>query len=1165
MTDRSSIWMLLAVLGIGGALYAGSPSGAPAQRERAESAAAPRGAAAPPATTEAMLAEMLDAFFGLGSAEPAAAWDALRARFSASGGAVLVATMPDPIASHVGYIADQYQEAIRQAATYEGYELERWRLPWRTERCARSGSEDEKTGKRANGCDEAPKGSAHAPRIGALLFRKPPESNHPDAHWRPLLILVVSETSTSGVDAVGLHDALRAARGLRPDAKDLWILGPTFSGSQHSVRAGLEAWCAPQAPDRAGDVAIHLRSGSATSRRLLDLEGPIGAGCGRVDFHSMSWPTEQMLAAMHGFIAARGARRRDTVLLIEGDTGFGSAAARYQEWAVYRYPLHVSQTREAYARQGRLTRDRAALLRSAAQPGLPLPTESRAKPTDVPTTFDPEHSASAADRQLGSLLDAISRDNVRFVGILGTDTYDKLFLARLIREHAPDAQLFTFFADLLYVHSAFSRDLLGMWVASTYPLAPRREGPPMAASSATESAAVALLAILDEMQRGTVTPAPSGVAPSLWISAVGRNGFWLLDECKPQGVDGGAPSWCTQDMLYKAAGFLHRVPESARLDYEPMPARPGSYPILVLLVGAACLAVVATYRRGARGAGRGLLRGTPSLAWLLGCASGAGEESAGPTRADGLAMRALLFATLLVAFLHVALPSVLSLADTRSELRLGESWFAFLGAAVVAFAAWGLAIALLTSWSAQAPGQGKRAIAAVVVGAAAAVSLRDTSDLRIFYERQAALGSGLSPALPVLLIAGGVAAGLVSRARRLRMAEHLGAMCAFASGTTLRRKVDAVAEAIDTPSAVPERWVLATGLAVAVLLGTVAYPAWIGTAEPRLFGAPIFDVAMAGGLLFIAIFGVLAESRFFLAWQRLRAVLHAIAATPMLRAFDRLPRQLARSYGFRLSSTPVRVESLRYALEQARLLVDLEKRQGNANPLPLLPPAVVRVGTPDSPTEKEWEKLARSGGVPGYATSIESDLGDCAAALAPWIAAAWEQLGQIGYQKLGPEVEKLRDGSESPTDVFQRFRTADYGDAGLEVRLAEDFVAAEATRFIGYVFAHLKSLVGFATLGAVLLLLALASYPFQPQQLLMRCVLVGMVAMVALFLVVLVQADRNEILSRIADRTPNRVDFDASFFSPALTYAGIPILTLLVTQFPAFEQQLSRLLRFAGT
>jgi hypothetical protein len=132
------------------------------------------------------------------------------------------------------------------------------------------------------------------------------------------------------------------------------------------------------------------------------------------------------------------------------------------------------------------------------------------------------------------------------------------------------------------------------------------------------------------------------------------------------------------------------------------------------------------------------------------------------------------------------------------------------------------------------------------------------------------------------------------------------------------------------------------------------------------------------------------------------------------------------------------------------------------------------------------------------------------------------------------------------------------------LRLAEEFVAVEMTRLVGYTFAHVRNFLIAPIAMLVLLLFAAASYPFRPQHLVLNLVEAVLGAALLLALTMIVQTDRNDILSRIANRTPNRVDFDASFFGQIAFYLALPIAALLVTQFPALGEPVAGLLAGLG-
>ena len=56
---------------------------------------------------------------------------------------------------------------------------------------------------------------------------------------------------------------------------------------------------------------------------------------------------------------------------------------------------------------------------------------------------------------LSRILSTISREHCRYVGVIASDTRDKLFLIRLIREHCPDVRVFVTDGDLLLTHPEY--------------------------------------------------------------------------------------------------------------------------------------------------------------------------------------------------------------------------------------------------------------------------------------------------------------------------------------------------------------------------------------------------------------------------------------------------------------------------------------------------------------------------------------------------------------------------------------------------------------------------------------------------------------------------------------------------------------------------------------
>ena len=79
-------------------------------------------------------------------------------------------------------------------------------------------------------------------------------------------------------------------------------------------------------------------------------------------------------------------------------------------------------------------------------------------------------TTAANNAVLANILSTISRERFRYVGVVATDTRDKLFLIRLIREYCPDVHVFVTQADLLLTHPDYLYHMKGVVVGSTYPL-----------------------------------------------------------------------------------------------------------------------------------------------------------------------------------------------------------------------------------------------------------------------------------------------------------------------------------------------------------------------------------------------------------------------------------------------------------------------------------------------------------------------------------------------------------------------------------------------------------------------------------------------------------------------------------------------------------------------
>jgi hypothetical protein len=109
----------------------------------------------------------------------------------------------------------------------------------------------------------------------------------------------------------------------------------------------------------------------------------------------------------------------------------------------------------------------------------------------------------------------------------------------------------------------------------------------------------------------------------------------------------------------------------------------------------------------------------------------------------------------------------------------------------------------------------------------------------------------------------------------------------------------------------------------------------------------------------------------------------------------------------------------------------------------------------------------------------------------------------------------------------------------------EDFVALEVAVYGSRFFAQLRNLIVSLSVIPFLFLLAVTSYPFQPQRLwmLLGVILIGVVTSSVLWIIF--QIEHNEMVSRIIKTTPNELNFHWTFLSHILLSA-VPLLGVLV-------------------
>ena len=437
----------------------------------------------------------------------------------------VIATVPDPIDSHLAPSFDRAVDAIQRGLQSTGLTLDRYSMPWKREPQSRwdlSPSPSDTPEALVSVTARSKPGDSHRKNPGTLLFRSPDPG-------KLFVVFLVGEVPTWGVQREALMAALNAIEESEPKGKPhpclaqqtqpIRILGPYFSGSTESLRDVLTLW------NESRKKMVDIISGSATvDSNLKYLNGPC------MSFRATVAPDGLLTYQFDRFLRSRlrASLSDDVALFVEGGTSYGSANVRFnrpdkeaeensrngQERKEHElkndgerrknsteipvcpppgeqreaalsdedhqklrprftvdFPLHVAQLRAAYEKDPAL-RTSSAPTRSSKR-GLELSLETGDHPSkDIVPPQDGIAAAGTADLTLGDSIEAIRRERIRFVGIIASDPRDVLFLARRIREAGSDATLFTYGGDILFTHPDNFRFLRGMLVITPYPLFP---------------------------------------------------------------------------------------------------------------------------------------------------------------------------------------------------------------------------------------------------------------------------------------------------------------------------------------------------------------------------------------------------------------------------------------------------------------------------------------------------------------------------------------------------------------------------------------------------------------------------------------------------------------------------------------------------------------------
>jgi hypothetical protein len=477
----------------------------------------------------------------------------------------VIAIVPDPVHTHLSLFFDRNVEAIQQGIQDSGYIFARANMPWDSSGSPRvSGFADWLSAKKyVEGREEVP---------GLMIFRKVPNDTRPDEADQSILVFVVGEDPTSGVNRTQFSVARQIMRRLGGDVpRRLYVLGPTFSGSLYPLKGLL---------DDQGPEPPVVRSGSISSLQAVCW---FESATSQVDFQTFDVSDDYALRRFVQYVKQLGYEARQVAVLSEDETAYGNlrgtpegdkakdngacregnspaeSDAETRVLPIY-FPREISQLRSAY-QQNSSTKSQTSTVDNGTRPQtvLPLNLEDERSDDDTVPHYARLQTPLSQEAVLLAIVERLRDQDIRFVIIRASDPLDTLFLSKYLRTVYPQLRVVTFGADLLFARDKDDMTLRGTLALTPYALQPPVEdrvvnravqqpsrGQHIFPQTYAAGTFNATLSLMREMETSAQVPGPGNyafaeyrwpgiagtaekgselVAP-LWLTVLGRGGYW---------------------------------------------------------------------------------------------------------------------------------------------------------------------------------------------------------------------------------------------------------------------------------------------------------------------------------------------------------------------------------------------------------------------------------------------------------------------------------------------------------------------------------------------------------------------------------------------------------------------------------------------------------------
>jgi hypothetical protein len=1007
------------------------------------------------------------------------------------------------------------------------------------------------------------------------------------------------------------------------------IVGPFFTGSALSIRLALEQWRQRNNNDT---TFVRLVSGSATGVGNLVVFGSRGDAVTRaphMSYHATVNSDSAILEAMRKVIidsvTGLGIPAEHIALLQETSTLYGqqvgqqgpvrigdtATSVRLQgdtdkpkpdskrarrsgdetgQMLAIPYPMTISSLRTEYAKHPAAPTSPGDFPQEAV-PRIPLPLYNSNQDFESPTPIS-QLTPASIDLMIAEITRTLKSQDIRAIGLIGTDVRDKIFLADQLRQQLPDVQLFTFGSNDLYLREEYNNALRGMLVFSTYPLVlqnqwwarPRPLHRRRLAFSSDDAEGVfnATLIELGEGRLREYRPPLDSTSeyPPVWVTAVGRHSFIPIRafssspadeylEPRPKGSRDTAPldtgklapedHIAPSDQIAWLVFFALAMTLSVVVVRDDMNRRshlserdsglPGRRALtaavllhrevytflrhIALLCIFAAVAVILVPR----------VTDYPDLGW----ASPAAYGALGLLTIVAIGNTAFQFQSMWPDWGRAYWDYVLRPARKSPERDVARDGHLFQGMERER-----------RVWRRQTLVVAIAAIIGLFYAAQVVLLIADASGLplvekTLFIHRAAQLDSGVSPIFPIVVSS--VALALLSTWQLSRLA-LLNDMTAFEEAfrwssvgvsrtdagvntSEIGKGLQAVRRQLSR--IVPELPAVSSGVGIA-LLGGVTLALWMNfersfeaiTIARRLLGMTPLDVVLRLSILMIFAASAWSLIRLVIVWRAFRSILGALGASSIITAFERLPRRIARLTRLTLFGDPsckvvLSVSATQWA-HLRRLFDDDRVAFDVLGPRDF---AVVH-SLMAKHVAVETREQTRSSFMSGLELRQLLRVIEGLWALEP----AETQVASVLH-------DLKEDAHFDGASTSGRIRRSFPDSVRLWVRGAEELVAVQAVEYFAWVLRHLRRLVLVLLFLLLVMMALLSSYSFQPQSVVRSLFLVLFVGAVVSLLLMLFQINRDEVLSRVTRTDPGRLNWSSGFLINVGVVILIPALSLL--------------------